>query len=89
MTLSRRARIARRNVRVSAVGGVTAHGYLAFEGRHPSVARLQIVFVEPDTEAVAPKYFRKPPSRLRVCTGVTEKYVALANGWIRLRGHSA
>jgi hypothetical protein len=50
-----------------------------FESGHPIIARLQIVLVEPDVEAVAPEDFRQPPSRLRVRPGVTEKDVAFLN----------
>jgi len=54
-----------------------------------AVAGLQIVLIEPDFEAVVAEYLRELTSRLRVCACMTEKYMALATGWIRSFGHSA
>jgi len=60
-----------------------------FESCHPGVSRLQIVFVEPDVEAVAAEDFRELARRLCVCAGVTEKHVALARSLSYCHAHPA
>jgi hypothetical protein len=60
-----------------------------FKSGHPVIARLQIVLVEPDVEAIAAQDFRELPGRLRVRPGVTEKNVAHARNLSRPCAHDA
>jgi hypothetical protein len=47
------------------------------ESCHPGVPGLQIVFIEPDVESVAPEYFGELVGRFGIDSGVTQKDVSV------------